>query len=249
MTSRYKRYSVPSMKLKPFCFLTRDIKRMVGFLTLLLSGSLFYSCEPEPIVQPIIPPVVSIQGGLFILNEGNFQAGNATLDYYNFETQTLAFNAFETVNKRKLGDVLQSMYRVGSFGYLIVNNSQKIEVVNVNTLASVGTISGFKSPRYMVAKGNVAYVSEYYNGGVKVVDLTAATITETIPIRGNCDGLLLFQNKLYVTNASNTYLYVINTFSNTLMDSIDVGYGSNSLQLDADNQLWVLSSGKKNVNL
>lgn len=244
MTSRYKSSPNIHMSLK----LVHDnniINIMKRFLAVLISGSIFYACEPEPNIQPNIPPTTSIRGGLFILNEGNFQAGNATLDYYNFETQALSFNAFETVNKRKLGDVLQSMTHTGSFGYLIVNNSQKIEIININSLASVGSITGFKSPRYMVIKDNIAYVSEYYDGGIKMVDLAKSQIIGTIPIKGNLDGLLLHQNKLYVTNAAGNYLYVINTFSNIVSDSIAVGYGSNSLQLDADNRLWVLSSGRK----
>lgn len=227
------------------CFQQKAMKLMVPILAVFISGSLFYSCEPEPNITPVQPVILSVKGGLFILNEGNFQSGNASVDYYNFENQTLSFNAFESVNKRKLGDVLQSMQRNGSLGYLIVNNSQKIEVINLNTLASINTITGFKSPRYMVVKNNMAYVSEYYGGGVKVVDLPTSTIVGTIPIQGNCDGLVLYKNKLYVTNASTSYVYIINTGSNTVMDSIAVGHGSNSLQLDADNQLWVLASGKK----
>lgn len=227
------------------CIHQKAKRYVVHVLAVFISGSLFYACEPEPNIKPVIPPLVSIKGGLFILNEGNFQSGNASLDYYNFESQILSFNAFESVNNRKLGDVLQSMQRNGSLGYLLVNNSQKIEVINLNTLVSINTITGFKSPRYMVIKDNIAYVSEYYGGGIKVLDLASSAIVGTIPIQGNCDGMVLYKNKLYVTNAATSYTYIINTGSNLLVDSIAVGYGSNSLQLDADNHLWVLASGKK----
>ncbi len=205
----------------------------------------FSACETKPVITPEYPPILNPKGGLFILNEGNFQFGNATIDYYDFETQKLSTNAFETTNKRKLGDVLQSMTRYGNKGYLVVNNSQKIEVINMLTLASEGTITGFVSPRYMVVHGTqFAYVSEYYNGGVKVVDLNNNQIVQTIPVSGNCDELMVHNSKLYVTVSNKKLVYVINTQSNVVMDSIDVAYGPNSLLLDKNNNLWVLSSGR-----
>lgn len=86
----------------------------------------FGACrETKPVIAPEYPPILNPKGGLFILNEGNFQFGNATIDYYDFETQKLSTNALETTNNRKLGDVLQSIARYGNKGYLVVNNSQK----------------------------------------------------------------------------------------------------------------------------
>jgi DNA-binding beta-propeller fold protein YncE len=214
------------------------------FLYLILMVA-FSACETQPTITPEYPVILNPKGGLFILNEGNFQFSNATLDYYDFETQKLSTNAFETTNNRKLGDVLQSMTRYGDKGYLVVNNSQKIEVVNINTLSSLATINGFVSPRFMVINGTQkAYVSEYYNGGVKVVDLNTNQIVQTIPVSGNCDELLLHNNKLYVTVSNKKKVCVINTQSNVVMDSIDVAYGPNSLLLDKNNHLWVLSSGR-----
>ncbi len=214
------------------------------FLYLILMVA-FGACETQPTITPEYPVILNPKGGLFILNEGNFQFGNATIDYYDFETQKLSTNAFETTNNRKLGDVLQSMTRYGDKGYLVINNSQKIEVININTLSSLATISGFVSPRFMVILGaQRAYVSEYYNGGVKVVDLNTNQIIQTIPVNGNCDELLVYNNKLYVTVSNKKLVYVINTQSNVIMDSIDVAYGPNSLLIDKNNNLWVLSSGR-----
>jgi hypothetical protein len=205
----------------------------------------FSACETQPVITPEYPVILNPKGGLFILNEGNFQFGNATLDYYDFITQKLSSNAFETNNNRKLGDVLQSFIHYGEKGYLVVNNSQKIEVINMNTLASEATITGFVSPRYMVVTDfQKAYVSEYYNGGIKVVDLSTNQIINTIPILGNCDELIIHKGKLYVTVSNKKLLYVINTQSDVVMDSIDVAYGPSSLRIDKNNDLWVLSSGR-----
>lgn len=210
----------------------------------------FASCERQPEITPVYPPLVTTKGGLFILNEGNFQFGNASLDYYDFESQKISENAFESKNNRPLGDVLQSMCRYGNTGYLIVNNSQKIEVIDVNDLSSKATITGFKSPRYMVvANPQKAYVSEYYNGGIKVVDISTNTISSTIPLTGNLDEMLMLGTSLYITNANGRFMYVVSTNTDQVTDSIDVGYGSNSLRLTSDNKLWVLCSGRKDPYL
>ena len=47
--------------------------------------------------------------GVFILCEGNFNAGNATLSYYDPETRKVENAVFQRANDRKLGDTGQSI--------------------------------------------------------------------------------------------------------------------------------------------
>ena len=47
--------------------------------------------------------------GLFILNEGNFQYGNATLSYYDPAARKVENEVFYRANAMRLGDVAQSM--------------------------------------------------------------------------------------------------------------------------------------------
>ncbi|MCU0422729.1 MAG: hypothetical protein MUC81_07940 [Bacteroidia bacterium] len=208
-------------------------------------GACVTSCTDKPTIDPLLTPIINPDGGLYILNEGNFQSANASIDYIDFKSQQYFSNAFEAKNSRPLGDVLQSMSHMGNNGYLVINNSKKIEVVNMSDLSSIATIEGFKSPRYFYALNpQKAYVTEYYNGGIKLVNLTSNTIAGTIPVEGNLEEMLNVDGKLYVTNANKRFLYIINTISDVVMDSIALPFGSNSIVRDFNKKLWVLCSGK-----
>lgn len=201
------------------------------------------SCEKEPAKEEVEFPS-TVSGGIFIVNEGNFQSGNATLDFLDFGKQTVSFDVFGQANGRPLGDVFQSAVVHNGNAYLVVNNSQKIEVVNTEDFKSVATITGFISPRYMLVANNTkAYVSEYYTNVLRVVDLQSNTIVQNIPFNGWSEGMGLVDDKLYVTGNKTKYVYVINTTTETVEDSIKVGTAPCSIEVDKNQKVWVLCSG------
>lgn len=52
-----------------------------------------------------------------------------------------------------------------------------------------------------------------------------------------------------MTNKKTNYVYIVNTLSNILTDSINVGYGSSSICEDYNGKLWVLSEGNSTLNI
>jgi len=216
------------------------LNRIACFIILLI----FISCEKPPgSLQSIVIPA-NQQGGVFILNEGGFNNGNASLSFYDYSSKTLTDDVFSLSNKRNLGDVLQSMIIYNGSAFLVVNNSKKIEIIDPITFLSKGTITGFNSPRYMVVlNSSKAYVSDLYESAVSVVDLNSNSVSKKINCPAGTEQMLFVNDKVYVSNVNQNCVYVIDGSSDVVMDSIHLSFGSNSLVLDQNNKIWVLCSG------
>jgi DNA-binding beta-propeller fold protein YncE len=221
------------------------------FTLIVIICSIFaFSCNKEDEkldTKPFsIPQDTSSQStaAVFVVNEGNFQWGNASVSLYDVKNKLVEEDVFKKVNARPLGDVAQSLeYFNGKF-YLTVNNSQKIEILNTNTFQATGVISSLHSPRYFKGiTSSKAFVSNIWSNSISVIDLISNTIIKNIPCKGWTEEMLLFKEKCFVSNMFSEYIYVINTISEQLEDSIKVGYASSSLQLDKNGKLWVLCSG------
>lgn len=219
-------------------------KAVSGFLGAAALGIFFSGClksDNEAIVANYISE------GVFIVNEGSFNAGNSSLSYLNLDNQTMSNNVFESTNGFPLGDVAQSMTIAGGKGYIVVNNSQKVEVVDLSNMNNIATITGFQSPRYMVIRGGKGYVSDWFDNNIKVIDLATNTITNTIPTGNGPEQMLIYYNKLFVANVggfgNETTVTVIELGSESVLATITTGTNPNSLKLDNQNNLWVLCGG------
>jgi len=109
-----------------------------SFLAFFVSFCLlsFFSCQQETIT-PTIEAAAGFKKGVFITNEGQFTSGNASVTFYDVDQQTVQEKIFSAANDQPLGDVLQSITVVENKAYLILNNSQKIEIVNTTDFNSI----------------------------------------------------------------------------------------------------------------
>lgn len=210
------------------------------------------ACDKKPCCDTNPPETIIDSTGDIILlgNEGNFQWGNASLSYLDLNPQKAVFikDIYKQQNQKNLGDVLQSMVYWNNKVYLVINNSGKIEILNPDDLKSIGSITGFKSPRYMLPISNSkAYVSDLYKNAIYVVDINSREIKKEIQLKGWTEEMLLFNNKLYVCNKENQHLFIVNTLTDEIIDSLNIGYGSASITIDHENKIWVSCSGKDNT--
>ena len=235
------------------CSTYRFFPRLDQLISLLCISLFIFSCSDDDGVGPDAPS--SGQDGYFILNEGGFNNGNTSLSYYDRGRDTVLNNVFEAANGRRLGDQSQSMTVIGDRGFIVVQNSAKIEVINRDDFTSVATITeGIVSPRYLIGVGDdKAYVTDWETGAptgtVKVIDLTTYQVTKTIPVGQGPNGLLLLDGQVYVANNGvfgfDSTVMVLDPLTDVVTDTIVVGGNPHSLAVDVNDNLWVTGSGYK----
>jgi YVTN family beta-propeller protein len=225
---------------------------MKNYLFIFCIVLLASSCKKDPIKKDgnSAEQAAFVTGqGVFITSEGNYTFGNAKISYYNYSASSVTTDVFQTANSRPLGDICQSMSIINGKGYAVMNNSNKIEVVNMSDFKSVATITGFNSPRYMLqVTTSKAYVSDLYANAISIVNLSTNQIMGNIPLLGWTEEMALSGNKVYVTNHKTGKLYVINSITDMITDSIPLSKGANSLAFDHTNKLWVMCSGESSTS-
>jgi len=118
-------------------------------------------------------PEITYQNGLLITNEGNFGSPNADVTFITKDLSLMQNDIYKANNnKENLGDVLQTMVLNGDKAYLLLNNSNKIQIVDRYSFKKAGEITAqLNNPRYMaIANGNL-YVSNDKYGGAKFVNV------------------------------------------------------------------------------
>ena len=153
----------------------------IRFFSILLLCVLFSQCEKDPVKTLYFD--LSGVNGVFITNEGNYLSGNASLSFYDYSSHRVYNNVFTARNEIPLGDVCQSMVIHNGLGYIVVNNSGKIEVIDINTVESKGTITGLTSPRYIhFLNDDKAYVTDLYAKYISVINPQLQNITGKIDV-------------------------------------------------------------------
>jgi len=188
--------------------------------------------------------------GIFIVNEGNFMAGNGSISFYSKDSARIFNDIFFNVNKRPLGDVPNSMICFNGKAFIVVNNSGKIEVVETNSMKSVATLTGLISPRYiLVISDTKAYVSSLYSTKLTVINPSDNIVTGYVDLRRTSEAMLLAGQNAFISSWSGgDEIMVVNTLNDSVIDSIKVGHEPESMVIDKNGILWVLCSGSYTGN-
>lgn len=183
-------------------------------------------------------------GGVFVINEGNFMYGNATLSFYDTLNKAVQNDLFYRANGLPLGDVAESMAIWKSKGYVVVNNSGKIYVMDIGNGKYTGKITGLTSPRFMhIVNDQKAYVTDLYAGEITIVNPSTNQISGHIPCptHPSTEEMVQFENQLFVTcwSGDKTVL-VIDIEKDVILAEIKTGEQPGGIVLDKFNKIWVL---------
>ncbi len=202
------------------------------------------------------PPIEipEITTGVYVLNEGNFNANNTTLTYYSFETNTPVTDFYQQANGSGLGDTGNDILLYGGKIYIVMNVSSYVEVADALTATSVKKIAfeqtgGTKrQPRYAVGYKNKVLVSSY-DGTVAVIDTASLNVEKWIEVGTNPEGLVVSGDRLYVANSGglslemDSTLSVVDLTSFEELQKITVGINPGAVTADNSGNIYVACTG------
>lgn len=189
--------------------------------------------------------------GLFIVNEGNFQYGNASLSFYSPASGTVQNEVFIRANGFKLGDVAQSMTIRDDLGWIVVNNSHVIFAIDTDTFKERGRIENLPSPRYIhFVSDEKAYVSQIWDNRIFIINPKTYSVTGhiTVPhmtLESGSTEQMVQQGKFVYVNcwSYQNRILKIDTESDEIVAELEVGIQPQSIALDCNGKLWATTDG------
>jgi len=229
--------------------ITKTIANMniVGrILTFVWAALIFAGCEKDRDV--VIES--DFTHGVYIINEGSFQASNGSISYFDPSAGRITNGIFMAANQRPLGDVVQSMAVVGdTAGFIVVNGSGKVEFVRLKDFRATSAPVPVVYPRFFLPvtpdKGYLSAGS--MEGRIYVFDLHTREITDSIMVGNGPETLVKLNNHVFVANSGgwivDSTVSVVDINTDEVVSTILVGKVPQDLSLDRDNKLWVYCKG------
>lgn len=188
-----------------------------------------------------------------VVSEGQFGYGTSSLTTLSHQDE-VAQDVFRNKNNRPLGDVAQSMTKIGDNYYVALNNSRKIEVFDSNTFESVETMSAGMDviPMYIQHLGgdSIAVTDQKGPAKLMIMDINHGTdrpvMRRYVELNGRSFQMLMVNNKLFV-GGDNLCVFDLGDISRSSMRLLKTSEGKNIQTVDfsklvSDNQdrIWVL---------
>ncbi len=214
-----------------------------GILIVSLQSACVKDKPTEPDTKP--PAATEATGNVYTVCEGSLGNGNATLYMYNYRNSIDFGNVYESVNTgSKLGDVFQSMRRIGDKWFLCINNSDKVLVLD-SARKQIGIIN-IPKPRYILPVSDTkAYVSTLFSNKVYIINPQSMSVSGTIDMPyQNPEYMAMRNNKAYISTWDTACgnIYTIDIATDKVRDVIAINNRApHGMAVDKDGNLWVVS--------
>ncbi len=199
--------------------------------------------------------------GMFLLNEGNMGSNKCTIDYFDYTSGQYKRNIFGESNPDVVMELGDGGNDVGVYGgkvYVVVNQSNLVEVMDASTFRHIAQIS-IPNGRCLAFCGGRVYVSsyagasygdpEFRKGYVAEIDTFSLEVVDTCGVGYQPEEMAVYGNKLYVAN-SGGYCYpdydstvtVIDLTAFKVAKTIDVAVNLHRMEVDRERGLVFVSS-------
>lgn len=238
----------------------RSSFRGLAFVASLLAGMTVGSC-----VRPVSgdgrdPSVAAPQENtgtskVYVLCEGLYGMNNTSLFCWDVVSGQTVKDVFREKNRRSMGDTGNDLEIYGNKMYAVMNGSNLIEVMDVQTALSVKQIPMVDSdgvgrqPRYLCAYGGKIYVASFDNTVCRI-DTASLEIEAVVQVGRNPDGICAVGGKLYVSNSGgldypdyDNTVSVVDLASFTETRRIEVGGNPYTVACDSRGYVYVSTRG------
>ncbi len=208
-------------------------------LTILLA-LIFTACKK--VEDPIVTHADIFD--VWVVNEGAFQAGNASLTLYSRTKDSSYQNPFYTVNGASIGDVAQAAYFIKDECWVVVNNSNSIVVLDTASFRIKKQITGLSSPRYADHDDKYLYLGSLYSSDIYRISLDTKEIETYSAPYSSIEKVLVQDDKLYLACADSacSEILVYDPQTMTPIEQYDIAPARNPYDLAmVQGSLYVLS--------
>lgn len=194
--------------------------------------------------------VVPDSTAVIIVNEGNFQWGNASIGQYNPDRKQYQDGLYREANGSPLGDVIQEAHRIHDRYYLVMNGSNELVICDLDW-TKISSTPGISAPKQLVYWRGSLWMSDLYSRKLRQYDLDGKFLQE-IGLGFPNANLFIWQDELHCYHQGH-WKYLESPIASPkrtsyppgdidqitrVADGIIIGFeNGNSYFFDADNQV------------
>ena len=183
------------------------VKGWKSISLLCLLALCFSSCDRDIIgPQASNPSKISDSRRVLIINEGNFQRGNASIGYYNAQTKSYAGEHYQRKNASPMGDVLQSVYYENNKFFAVLNGSNRVLICD-SSWNLESSFNALGAPRYMALTADKFYLSDLFNSEIGVYSASTLSLEKIINLNQAALAVKEWQGKVIVAAGKELEIY------------------------------------------
>lgn len=183
--------------------------------------------------------------GVFVVCEGNFMYGNASLWYYTPATKNVEREVFQRANAMRLGDVAESMTVHDNTAFIAVNNSGAVFAIGTDDFRLKGVLTDVGAPRFIeILSDTKGYITDQFDSRITVFNPSTLSVTGYIqtPAHNSTEQMATVGATTYVACWSyDKTILGIDTLTDKLKDSVTLSGQPACMTADRYGALWVVT--------